>query len=96
MQEEIAKGLEGFKVEDIFTIDFNEEDPEGSLFQIGFTDLGSKAIDDLMKRYPQITEQHIEVYVKSIASRLLVFLSEKIKQDEKDKDKKTKSSVSKN
>lgn len=88
MQEQIAKGLEGFKVEDIFTIDINEEDTDGSLFQIGFTELGSNAIDKLMKKYPQITEQHIEVYVKSIASRLLVFLSEKIKQDEKNKENK--------
>ena len=96
MQEQIAKGLEGFKVEDIFTIDINEEDSNGSLFQIGFTELGSKAIDTLMKKYPQITEQHIEVYVKSVASRLLVFLAENIKKDEQAKeDKNSKNSKSK-
>ena len=85
MQEKIAEELKGLKVEDVFTIDLNEEDPDGSLFEIGFTEMGSKAIDALIKKYPQVTEEHIQVYVKSVASRLLVYLAEKHKEQENKK-----------
>jgi hypothetical protein len=85
--EEINKAVnEGLTVGEIFTIEFVEEDEGGAIMNIGFTELGDKAISALRKRNPKIKEKDIEEYVRGISARLIVFLSEKIKEQDKKPD----------
>jgi len=83
MKETVEEHFQGFKVEDIFTIELGEEEDDYASFQIGFTELGNKLINELINKYPQVTEKHIEEYIKSETQRLLVFLMEK-KEKEKE------------
>lgn len=81
INDQIKSKLNELKVEDIFEISFIDEEDGGALMDIGFTELGDKAMGDLMKRNPKITEKDIEEYIKGVASNLLVMLSEKVKKD---------------
>jgi hypothetical protein len=73
--------FEGLTVGDIFDISFDGENKKGASFKIGFTELGNKAINDLMKRNPKITEKDVEEYIRKVSINLLVLYSQKIKEN---------------
>jgi len=68
---------EDLRVKDIFEIKMFDEDDDGTIMHVGFTELGNKAVNALMKRNPKITEEDVEAYVRGISSRLIVLLAEK-------------------